>query len=244
MITRRYLPSPISSHALRFIIFSLPALSYCNNLPSFFAGADLNYLTSNIELKLKDSAQPPLQEKKYFAVSGFGQGIHAGYRHAFNDRFYLGLSLAYTNIEAESTELRTQSGTEKFKLYVKMNHLFYPSLDFGYSPSKDTLIIAKAGFGNENWSSTLKPDAATPTISLKDHSATGTVIGAEVLTAIHEKFLMALSVTHSVIDSFNSGNTATGGTCTLCLAPETLSVSARIQYHPKRNELSSIDTDE
>lgn len=239
MITGR---KPLSLHSLKLIIFCLPNLGYCIGLSGFFAGADLTYITSNIEVKFKDNNEPLKLEKKPFALSGFGQGIHTGYRYAFNDRLYLGLSLAYANIEAEDKELRSVDNVETDKLEVKLHHTFYPTLDFGYSPSQDILIIAKAGFGTENWSSTSAPDTTDLDFSLKDHSATGTVIGAEVLTAIHEKFLMALAVTHSVIDSFNSGNTDSGGTCSLCLAPETLSVSARIQYHPKRNGLSSTDT--
>lgn len=215
---------------LKLSTMLLISLSYTTGASGFFSGAGLYYITSNVDTKLIDLSQPQITEKKHYAVSGFAQGLNAGYSYALKDKYHIGASLEYLLIDAEQQATHTTAGTEDRNFLLTLHHAFYPTLTFGFSPSQSTLLILKAGYGSENWSSDMKEPTANPNhVKISKHDERGRIVGAEMLTMVRDKVLIGLSAMHSTIDRFS---TSDAGNCTLCHAPETLSVAAKIQYQP------------
>ena len=214
---------------LKLSTMLLISLSHTTGASGFFSGAGLYYITSNVDTKFTDNNNPKLTEKKHYAVSGFAQGLNAGYSHALKDKYHIGASLEYLLIDAEQKATNDNtSDTRDFLL--TLHRAFYPTLTFGFSPSQNTLLILKAGYGSENWSSDMNDTVGGERVlKLSKHDERGRIVGAEMLTMLRDKVLLGFSAMHSSIDRFN---TSDAGNCTLCHAPETLSVAAKIQYQP------------
>jgi hypothetical protein len=230
--------TPINQHRptkllLKLSTMLLISLSHTTGASGFFSGAGLYYITSNVDTKFTDNNNPKLTEKKHYAVSGFAQGLNIGYSYALKDKYHIGASLEYLLIDAEQQATNDNTTGETRDFLLTLHHAFYPTLTFGFSPSQNTSLILKAGYGSENWSSDMNDTVGNARVlKLSKHDERGRIVGAEMLTMVRDKVLFGFSAMHSSIDRFNTSDADAGGKCILCHAPETLSVAAKIQYQP------------
>lgn len=213
---------------LKLSTILLATLSHTMGDSGVFSGVGVYYITSSINTKYIDNDPPNLAEKQHYAVSGFAQGVTAGYCHKLKDQYHIGLLLEYLWIDSEEQSTHTVINDEKRRFLLTLHHALYPSLTFGFSPSENTMLSLKAGYGSERWSSDMN-DNDTRVLKISKHDGGGRIIGAEMLTMLQDKFLFGLSIMHSSIDRFYTSDSVD---CTLCHSPETLSVGAKIQYQP------------
>lgn len=211
----------------------LVLLTSLTQASGFQIGGGLYYISSDVLTNyVVTTGELKTTEKRHHAITGLGQGIHVGYHYDITNLFSLGAELNLITTEAEEIEERGVAGAITRIVDIQMNSAIYPTIHFGVSPTHETTIRLKAGYGSETWSSE-RTDA--PLDKLSNHSEKGTLLGAEITSQLSNKVLLGLGIMQSDINHFIVKNDSITNTCELCHSPSTTSVSAKIHYQPSGN---------
>lgn len=219
------------------LMCSAPLVSAKNLFSGLYTAGNLLYISSDIE-----SSDTEVLVGTTFNVyankssaSGLGQGASIGYRVGMNNRFTLGASFSgfTAQVDQEETREQTLAGTSTIhrSQAFKLNHAMYPYFEGGFSPSDETLIIAKVGYGQENWDISLSTHAAGLSIS-NSSDIKGLIAGAEIATLIRDKILFSLSVNYSDLESIRLSAGDDNDTLEIQISPKTLSASVGVGYLP------------
>lgn len=193
-------------------------------------GGTVGYANGRLESKYTFVDGFTTTENRDYAVTGFIPGGLLGYRYNISSNTYLDVSINAAMSNNELTEIIKANNVENRRLLIQLDYLLYPMITFGYSPSSETSIGIKAGYGQESWHSSLTDNNG---INKKDEKSSGWLLGAEVLTSISPNVVAGLSASYSRIDEFTALINTDTTTCELCLAPETIAIAAVVHYFPK-----------
>ena len=214
------------------LLFTVSLVSAKNLFSGLQASGHLVYISSDLESTATETNGITDTYENRNAASGLGQGAGIGYRVGMNNRFTVGASISGFTSQAEQKESGTSAGLANRSQTLKLNHAIYPFLEGGFSPSDETLIIAKAGYGKENWDISLQTSNTAPTVT-SSSDIKGLIAGAEIATLIRDKVFVSIAINYSDLETVDLSATDGGGdTVNLSLSPKTLSASVSVGYLP------------